>query len=332
METGVSRYSSVPECDAPNISLLSEEADRCDGSGEVNDDCWQQLEAFWGAEKHRCCQQHEPAAFESSSTESQLENRDFLSEPPPQESFEEPLARKATKGNQTAAASDFLYIVRGEDINDVPTSYVVNGIKPHEFPVIGTYVDKRVVPGFRYIVRVNRTSRFLFGGRPLHLESVGRGYGKRITFEAPPGGLNDNDNFFYSDTIAQGYGFAPVAVQVGDRFRVQDSEGEECGDLVLDELLGEQTEVSCDVRKEDGAIVKDIVVEFHARFLCVNNRLLDRQLVWNKVQLSATARLVKARGATRARLENLLLRDCPLAGYELVPFSGKRQRLVDREE
>lgn len=93
METGVSRYSSVPECDAPNISLLSEEADRCDGSGEVNDDCWQQLEAFWGAEKHRCCQQHEPAAFESSSTESQLENRDFLSEPPPQESFEEPLAR-----------------------------------------------------------------------------------------------------------------------------------------------------------------------------------------------------------------------------------------------
>ncbi|XP_037287972.2 uncharacterized protein LOC119180931 isoform X1 [Rhipicephalus microplus] len=332
METGVSRYSSVPECDAPNISLLSEEADRCDGSGEVNDDCWQQLEAFWGAEKHRCCQQHEPATFESNSTESQLENRDFLSEPPPQESFEEPLARKATKGNQTAAASDFLYIVRGEDINDVPTSYVVNGIKPHEFPVIGTYVDKRVVPGFRYIVRVNRTSRFLFGGRPLHLESVGRGYGKRITFEAPPGGLNENDNFFYSDTIAQGYGFAPVAVQVGDRFRVQDSEGEECGDLVLDELLGEQTEVSCDVRKEDGAIVKDIVVEFHARFLCVNNRLLDRQLVWNKVQLNANARLVKARGATRARLENLLLRDCPLAGYELVPFSGKRQRLVDREE
>ncbi|XP_075741385.1 uncharacterized protein LOC119180931 isoform X3 [Rhipicephalus microplus] len=240
--------------------------------------------------------------------------------------------KKATKGNQTAAASDFLYIVRGEDINDVPTSYVVNGIKPHEFPVIGTYVDKRVVPGFRYIVRVNRTSRFLFGGRPLHLESVGRGYGKRITFEAPPGGLNENDNFFYSDTIAQGYGFAPVAVQVGDRFRVQDSEGEECGDLVLDELLGEQTEVSCDVRKEDGAIVKDIVVEFHARFLCVNNRLLDRQLVWNKVQLNANARLVKARGATRARLENLLLRDCPLAGYELVPFSGKRQRLVDREE
>lgn len=94
METGVSRYSSVPACDAPNISLLlSEEADRCDGSGDVHDDCWQQLEAFWGAEKHRCCQQHEPAAFESSSTESQLENRDFLSEPPPQESFEEPLAR-----------------------------------------------------------------------------------------------------------------------------------------------------------------------------------------------------------------------------------------------
>lgn len=336
METGVSRYSSVPACDAPNISLLllsSEDADptRCDGSGDVHDDCWQQLEAFWGAEKHRCCQQHEPAAFESS-TESQLENRDFLSEPPPHDPVDEQLARKANKANQAAPASDFLYIVRGEDINDVPTSYVVNGIKPHEFPVIGTYVDKRVVPGFRYVVRVNRTSRFLFGGRPLLLESVGRGYGKRITFEAPPGGLNENDNFFYSDTIAQGYGFAPVAVQVGDRFRVQDCQGEVCGDLVLDELLGEQTEVAGDVRKEDGAIVKEIAVDFHARFLCVNNRLLDRQLAWNKVRLSAVAWLVKPRGSTEARLEKLLLRDCPLTGYELVPFSRKLQQLVNSEE
>uniref|UniRef100_A0A023FCL6 Uncharacterized protein n=1 Tax=Amblyomma cajennense TaxID=34607 RepID=A0A023FCL6_AMBCJ len=334
METGVPCYDSVSACDGPNIALLllssgnEDAADPtgCDGSGDVHDDCWQQLEAFWGAEKHRCCQ-HEPPTFESS-TESQLESRDFLSEPP-QLPLDGQLARKATKSSPAAPANDLLHIVRGEDINDVPTSYVVNGIKPHEFPVIGTYVDKRVVPGFRYIVRVNRTSRFLFGGRPLRLESVGRGYGKRITFEAPPGGLNENDNFFYSDTIAQGYGFAPIAVQVGDRFRVQDSQGDACGDLVLDELVGEQTELSCDVVKEDGSIVKEIAVDFHARFLCVNNKLLDRQLVWNKVRLSAVAKLVKPRGATEARLDKLLLQNCPLAGYELVPFSRKA---ADNEE
>lgn len=320
METGAYRYSSsVSACDGPNIALRFLSNDAADpptgcSEGFADDDCWQQLEAFWGAEKHRCT--HESPAFESS-TESQLESRDFLSEPP-----KLPDERKATKPSQASPASDFLYIVRGEDVSDVPTSYVVNGIKPHELPVIGTYVDKRVVPGFRYVVRVNRTTRFLFGGRPLRLDSVGRGYGKRITFEAPPGGLNENDNYFYSDTIAQGYGFAPIAVQVGDRFRVEDSQGEVCGDLLLDELVGEQTELSGGVA-EDGALFKEIAVDFYASFLCVNNKLLDRQLVWNRVRLSGVASLVKPRKATEARLEKLRLQNCPLAGYELVPFSKK---------
>lgn len=225
--------------------------------------------------------------------------------------------------------SDFLYIVRGEDVNDVPTSYVVNGLRPHEFPVIGTYVDKRVVPGFRYRVRVNRTSRQLFDGRALTLESVGRGYGKRITFQAPVGGLNENDNYFYSDTIAQGYGFSPVAVEVGDRFRVRDSGNDEepCGDLVVGELLRDQSELGTEVL-QDGTIEKRIRVSFYAKFLSVSNRLLDRQLTWNRVKVSAVALLAKSRRAHEARLERLVLEDCALAGYELVPFSRK----VDTEE
>lgn len=84
METGVYRYSSVSACDGPNIALRflgNDAADppiSCDAD-DAHEDCWQQLEAFWGAEKHRCA--HESPAFESS-TESQLESRDFLSEPP----------------------------------------------------------------------------------------------------------------------------------------------------------------------------------------------------------------------------------------------------------
>lgn len=85
METGAYRYSSsVSACDGPNIALRflsNDAADPPTGCSEcfADDDCWQQLEAFWGAEKHRCT--HESPAFESS-TESQLESRDFLSEPP----------------------------------------------------------------------------------------------------------------------------------------------------------------------------------------------------------------------------------------------------------
>lgn len=330
MESRLTAYkSSLSACEGPSLMPLSgfesepepEALPQCECSADVQEDCWQQLEAFWGAEKHRC--QHELPAY-GSSTENQLQCRDYLSEPPRAALLPQRLARNDSKPPQ----SDFLYIVRGEDVNDVPTSYVVNGLRPHEFPVIGTYVDKRVVPGFRYRVRVNRTSRQLFEGRALTLESVGRGYGKRITFQAPPGGLNDNDNYFYSDTIAQGFGFSPVAVEVGDRFRIRDADSEEpCGDLAVAELLRDQSELATEVL-EDGAIEKRIRVSFYARFLSVSNRLLDRQLAWNRVKVTAVAFLVKPRRAREAALERLVLEDCALAGYELVPFS----RRSDTEE
>ncbi|XP_029823473.2 uncharacterized protein LOC8028338 isoform X1 [Ixodes scapularis] len=330
MESRFSEYnSSLSACEGPSLVPLSgaeseqvepsgEALPHCERSTDAQGDCWQQLEAFWGAEKHRC--QHE-LLLHGSSTENQLQCRDYLSEPPRTALLPQGLARNAIK----PAQSDFLYIVRGEDVNDVPTSYVVNGLRPHEFPVIGTYVDKRVVPGFRYRVRVNRTSRQLFDGRALTLESVGRGYGKRITFEAPPGGLNDNDNYFYSDTIAQGYGFSPVALEVGDRFRIRDSDSEEpCGDLLVAELLRDQTELGTDVL-QDGTVEKQIRVSFHAKFLSVSNRLLDRQLTWNRVKVNAVAFLVKPRKAQQATLERLVLEDCALAGYELVSFSRRTE-------
>lgn len=184
----------------------------------------------------------------------------------------------------------------------------------------GTYVDKRVVPGFRYRVRVNRTTRQLFDGRALVLESVGRGYGKRITFEAATGELNENDNFFYSDTIGQGYGFSPVAVEQGDRFRIRDAASEEsCGDLVVTDLLRDQTEISTELQ-DNGSIEKRLRVHFYAKFQSVSNKLLDKQLVWNRVKISAVAILIKPRRASRAHLERLVLEDCALSGYELVPF------------
>lgn len=103
METGVYRYSSVSACDGPNIALRflgNDAADppiSCDAD-DAHEDCWQQLEAFWGAEKHRCA--HESPAFESS-TESQLESRDFLSEPPklPEEQPARPEMRLHTDQN-----------------------------------------------------------------------------------------------------------------------------------------------------------------------------------------------------------------------------------------
>lgn len=82
----------------------------------------------------------------------------------------------------------------------------------------GTYVDKRILPGFHYIVRAAQAKLPLFGGKPLNLLSIGRGYGKRFTFESTS--KNNNENYFWSDSYPEGFGFAPQAVFEGHRFRI----------------------------------------------------------------------------------------------------------------
>jgi hypothetical protein len=83
---------------------------------------------------------------------------------------------------------------------------------------LGTYVDRRILPGFYYIVRPAHAKNPLFGGYPKKLLSVGRGYGKRFTFESCS--RNDNDNYFWSDSYPEGFGFEPRSVFEGHRFRI----------------------------------------------------------------------------------------------------------------
>lgn len=39
-------------------------------------------------------------------------------------------------------------------LGDIPARYVIPSLPNYEFPVVGVYVDPRVVPGFMYKVRV----------------------------------------------------------------------------------------------------------------------------------------------------------------------------------
>lgn len=117
--------------------------------------------------------------------------------------------------------------VRGLDINDVPTKYTMTGLEPYEIPVVGTYVDPRVIPGFCYKVRPNNRKNHLFGGRPLRLISIGMGYAKRLTFE--PDSLVNPDNYLWSDNHPDGLGLEPRAVNKGMKFLVK------AGDQVIGE-------------------------------------------------------------------------------------------------
>ena len=89
--------------------------------------------------------------------------------------------------------------------------------------ITGTYVDPRIVSGFHYKVQpAGHKRRYMFGGRALLLENIGRGYGKRLTFK--PDSLNSPENYFWSDSYPDGVGFEPSALRVGMRFGIFDGE------------------------------------------------------------------------------------------------------------
>lgn len=49
------------------------------------------------------------------------------------------------------------------------------------------------------------------------------GYGKRITFKPDRYNLNNNSNFFWSDSYPEGYGFQSQAVFCGMKFDIMDT-------------------------------------------------------------------------------------------------------------
>lgn len=83
-------------------------------------------------------------------------------------------------------------------LGDIPARYTIPVLDPHQYPVVGVYCDPRVVPGFKYYVKPLQAPGVkphclpaLFEGRALTLQSIGRGYARRFTFEADEGKYNN---------------------------------------------------------------------------------------------------------------------------------------------
>lgn len=122
--------------------------------------------------------------------------------------------------------------VWGKEIGDIPTEYSVKDLQGHELPVIGTYVDPNVLPGFRYRVRVcggKSDETFIFDGKALRLLRVGPGYGKRLSFEDED--ILANENFFWSDSNPDGgFAFSIEVLSEGEKFTVFDCDRQSTGD------------------------------------------------------------------------------------------------------
>lgn len=204
-------------------------------------------------------------------------------------------------------------VVDGARIGDVPASYVVRGLQGHELPVVGTYVDPNVVTGFCYQVRPVDAKKALFQGRALRLVSIGMGYGKRLTFASDK--HNTNDNYFWSDTHPEGYGFALRLVQEGDKFTLRDANGYSVATAEVIGLLGPQTEVSHRIL-ENGGIEKRAQVSI----LCNVSYFDEPHAELRPVAISGVAVSLRAKGA-RAVASLKKITECSVGGergYTLV--------------
>ncbi|XP_059052149.1 uncharacterized protein LOC131846772 [Achroia grisella] len=193
--------------------------------------------------------------------------------------------------------------VNGGDIKDIPCQYCVVGLEKYELPVIGTYVDPRIIPGFHYRVRPAGSRRHLFEGRSLLLQSVGMGYGKRITFKSDS--LNSPDNYFWSDSHPEGMGIETRAIHPGMKFTITGNGGllGEASVFRADLPQVEEKTVFVDVPNKRGKTVEKYVhvdVTCHVKLATTGGGSVDSEVHLMKV--SGVALLRKESGSSVAKL------------------------------
>lgn len=220
-------------------------------------------------------------------------------------------------------------VVRGENINDVPTTYTIFGLEPYEMPVIGTYIDPRIVPGFHYRVRpagqlAGSKRKPLFGGQPLQLTSIGMGYGKRLVFSS--NSLNNPQNYLWSDSHPDGLGFEPSAVRAGMRFEVFAGQLR-LGEAVVFRADAPQAEKRQEILEENGkhGVLKHIQVELTCS-VSLDTTGSDKEVEPHTMRVSGTAIVAKAPGQTSAQL--LRVQDIGLDSQLNILFATQWDELV----
>ncbi|KAL1462818.1 hypothetical protein WDU94_014625 [Cyamophila willieti] len=221
-------------------------------------------------------------------------------------------------------------VVDGKDLRDFPAKYFIPGIRKHEFPVVGIYVDPRIVCGFRYRVRPiqdeesQKKERLLFNGCALELQSIGRGYSRRLTFQPDEGTMNDNPNYFWADSRPNGFAFEISVISPGDMFMIQDANHIIIGTLQVVSIQGSQEEITHQVL-DDGEVEKTIRV----RTFCKVEYFQDNNVGHALVPMSGVSIVSRARGsrsATVFRVTNVSLGT--RRGYTLLPGVDNKYRTV----
>ncbi|KOB75435.1 Uncharacterized protein OBRU01_04639 [Operophtera brumata] len=172
------------------------------------------------------------------------------------------------KSYWSSSVHDNEVLLDASTLGDVPAVYRVPQPAAHQMPVIGVYIDPRVRTGFRYKVRpmqdvdaspMSVKPRYLFGGKALTLQSIGRGFARRLTFEPLGSTLNDNTNYFWTDSRPEGFVFEIEAVSIGDKFTIYDANHEPQG--ILEVVQQQKNQIELDQKiSVDGSIDKRVKI------------------------------------------------------------------------
>lgn len=181
----------------------------------------------------------------------------------------------------------------------------------------GTYADKDIIPGFMYKVRKNMTDDYLFEGKAKYLESIGLGYGKRITFEGDT--LNENENFFWSDSRIHGYGFLLQTIRNEDTFHILDTKtGQKVGRVLINNPALKDDEVITTTVGEKGYIEKEVNVQFTCDVILIDYSN-NQNIFIEDVSVQGKAIVVRENMFSKAKINQIFLNDFVLDACLLVP-------------
>jgi len=152
-------------------------------------------------------------------------------------------------------------------------SAIYGDLAPHERLVVGSFIDPKICAGFMYRVRPLTTRKKLFKGLPLHLQSIGMGYGKRITFASEK--RNGNNNYFWSDNYPAGYGFNIHVISAGEKFTICDANHLAIGTCEIIEVEEAQMEIDDEETFEDNVVTKHVEVEMLGNIECSSSSRLQ---------------------------------------------------------
>lgn len=142
------------------------------------------------------------------------------------------------------------------------------------------------------------------------LQSIGMGYGKRLTFKSDTRNLNDC--YFWTDNNPEGFGFSISAISKGDNFMIYDAMNQSVGELVIESVEGPQIEESMTACK--GEVRKMVRVRFtcsvhrHVKFEhnLYTNGINDIQVAEGEAELVKTR---KSKEASISCIKNVYLND-----------------------